>query len=407
MILRDSLMDALLNLAPGGLKALKSLRWKLAGIPALICLLAEPPTVWSSDRGNPDTIPGRLDDGKHAALDSRSRQRTDVTSAINDIVADPDGPGSPNGLGTPRAIDIDGNGTADYVYAGDDEGNLFRFDITGREAGDRSVHRLFQASYDPDGNPLTDNRVSQRTTTQPIAVRHPLRGVIVIFATGSFITLQDDESRNIESIYGIWDQLTDEFIRKSQLVRNRWVNAGVASMSEGVEVRVRTLKGPADFGEEKLDYGTGKHRGWYMDFDMPAPGAVEGVGDPEFPGETALRRMHAKGSRIFVNSVIPRSRGFRATNTGGALLAFCAVDGLDHCFRSSAFDLDGNGTFDEATESGDKISGILIEGDAVPTDGDFVGNRLMTRVGDDLLVIGVDTGRVRNTGRLSWKQIGR
>jgi type IV pilus assembly protein PilY1 len=35
----------------------------------------------------------------------------------------------PNGLGAPRAIDADTDGTVDYVYAGDIKGNLWRFDL--------------------------------------------------------------------------------------------------------------------------------------------------------------------------------------------------------------------------------------------------------------------------------------
>ncbi len=39
------------------------------------------------------------------------------------------GVGNCNGLSSPIAIDIDSNGTADYVYAGDLQGNLWKFDL--------------------------------------------------------------------------------------------------------------------------------------------------------------------------------------------------------------------------------------------------------------------------------------
>ena len=39
------------------------------------------------------------------------------------------GVGNCNGLSSPIAIDIDANGTADYVYAGDLQGNLWKFDL--------------------------------------------------------------------------------------------------------------------------------------------------------------------------------------------------------------------------------------------------------------------------------------
>ncbi len=49
--------------------------------------------------------------------------KIDTTFGVNDD-------GYPNGLGTPRGIDIDGNGTIDYAYAGDTFGNFFRFDLS-------------------------------------------------------------------------------------------------------------------------------------------------------------------------------------------------------------------------------------------------------------------------------------
>ena len=58
------------------------------------------------------------------------------------------GVGNCNGMSSPIAIDIDANGTADYVYVGDLKGNLWKFDLYDTDAAN------WEAAYaDPGGNP--------------------------------------------------------------------------------------------------------------------------------------------------------------------------------------------------------------------------------------------------------------
>ena len=124
--------------------------------------------------------------------------------------------GYPNGLGTPRAIDIDGNGTVDYVYAGDTFGNFFRFDLTSSNHADWNVTKIFKAQFVDELGVATD----QPITTQPIVTLHPTRpdGFIVICATGSYITVPDGSSKGIQTIYGLWDRLSPELLLSEDLV---------------------------------------------------------------------------------------------------------------------------------------------------------------------------------------------
>ena len=55
------------------------------------------------------------------------------------------GVGNCNGLSSPIAIDIDSNGTADYVYAGDLQGNLWKFDFYDTDAAN------WEAAYEDTG----------------------------------------------------------------------------------------------------------------------------------------------------------------------------------------------------------------------------------------------------------------
>jgi type IV pilus assembly protein PilY1 len=112
------------------------------------------------------------------------------------------GVGSCNGLSTPVVIDVNYDDKADYVYAGDLEGNLWKFDLTNTDHnnwtvaykdGDENPQPLFQA---PD----------QPITTKPDVMRHPQRhGYMVVFGTGKYLQVSDFDDSSLNTIYGVWD----------------------------------------------------------------------------------------------------------------------------------------------------------------------------------------------------------
>ncbi|MDX1654704.1 MAG: PilC/PilY family type IV pilus protein, partial [Candidatus Competibacteraceae bacterium] len=95
---------------------------------------------------------------------------------------------SPAGLSTPTLVDSDGNGTADYAYAGDIDGKLWKFDLTGFTAT-----RLYTTSP------------AQAITVAPVVRSHPQGGYMVAFATGRILTDADLTDGSIHYVYGIWD----------------------------------------------------------------------------------------------------------------------------------------------------------------------------------------------------------
>ncbi|MFT0211331.1 PilC/PilY family type IV pilus protein [Pseudomonas sp. F1_0610] len=121
--------------------------------------------------------------------------------------------GIENGLSTPKLIDMNGNGVADFAYAGDLQGNIWRFDLnsaatdftrqTGQESAEFAVafggRPLFTAT-DAKGN-------AQPITVAPTVTRHPSRlGLMVLFGTGRFYTENDRYGLpSQQSVYGIWD----------------------------------------------------------------------------------------------------------------------------------------------------------------------------------------------------------
>jgi type IV pilus assembly protein PilY1 len=302
--------------------------------------------------------------------------------------------GVPNGLGEPRAIDVDGNGTADFVYAGDFFGNFFRFDIREDDHTKWTTTKIFEATYD-DGTSL----IPQPITTQPIAIVHPSQdtGFIIIFGTGSYIREGDSTDASIQSIYGIWDELGPRLIDKSELVEQEYTTI----IDELGRVRLLT--------DNEVDYGSGGKKGWYIDLDIPAAGQSPGS-TPEFAGEKAIRNIQLRGGLGFVNSVFPRSEFSCVGLAGGATLSFCPDTGGSKClYDRTVFDLNNDGFYNELDDVGpdDNLTalGRILEDSAPPTDATFIGDKRVTQFGKELDIVGTNTSFGDNTGRLSWKRL--
>jgi type IV pilus assembly protein PilY1 len=299
---------------------------------------------------------------------------------------------TPNGIGGIRGIDSDANGTVDYVYAGDLQGNLYRFDLTGDSLSlwNSTPKILFKARA---GTTTT----VQPITTRPIVVPNPTAsGYIVITTTGSWMTTDDATDTGIQSIYGIWDDLSvnPEVIKDSgtnQLVEQTITNH--VSTEHGFTVR--TLSDNA-VNYDNTGPANSQVRGWYIDLDAG------------YPGERAVRNLQIRGDIAFVNTVIPRSTSACSTGTGGYEMAFDPISGGPG--SKTIFDLNNDGSFDLYDNVGDIdattniVTGLRFD-DATPTDSAFIGSRRMTQAGDEIRSVDTNTGQDDTTGRTSWLEI--
>lgn len=111
------------------------------------------------------------------------------------------GVGGCNGLSTPSVVDVDNDYKADYAYAGDLKGNLWKFDFRDPNPDNWAVafgdgvspQPLFQAT----GQPIT---------SKPDVMRHCQKhGYMVVFATGKYLGDSDRADTSVQTIYGIWD----------------------------------------------------------------------------------------------------------------------------------------------------------------------------------------------------------
>ena len=303
--------------------------------------------------------------------------------------------GYPNGLGTPRGIDSDGNGTVDFAYAGDSFGNLYRFDMRSSDFNEWTSTKIFKAQYEDKFGVITP----QSITSQPIVTPNPTQtdGYMVIFSTGSYVTEPDASDETVQSIYGIWDRLSPQLITADELVQQRFTNINSA-----------TYGGLRSLSSNPLDYsGDGSDKGWFINLDVVAAGNDQDVDPPEFPGERAVRNIQIRGGVAFVNSVIPRGIDSCVDVDGGFSLSFCPGTGGADCFAAGGvFDLTSDGHFNVA----DQVNGVMVAGmrfqDAVPSDSAFINNQRVTQLSDQSLDMTATNTQVgANIGRLSWRQV--
>ena len=223
--------------------------------------------------------------------------------ATGDVLANIDtGVGSttdPNGLATPLAIDLNGDRIIDYVYAGDMQGNFWKFDLTSSNPAQWRVALtqsttpipLFRAcnTYASSGTACSTTANRQAITAKPIAMLHPDGGVMVIFATGSYIATEDlSAATKYDAVYGIRDNSETSTVSINSLIMQSIIFEQAIS-AENPEFGIRILSNTA------VDYSTKK--GWYMKLASP--------NSTGFTGERVVSDLQINNGRLIYTSIIP------------------------------------------------------------------------------------------------------
>lgn len=219
-------------------------------------------------------------------------------------------PAIANGLSTPKLGDFNADGVADYAYAGDLQGNLWRFDLlrNGRSTSNpfttsddgSSAKDAFRVSF--GGSPLFKAVANNGVTSQPITsapslVRHPKGvGYLAIFGTGKFYETGDKDGNKAiaQTVYGVWDRNTlgqnsgNPSISRGSLQSQSFSET---SASDGTTtVTARTL---SNNEVEWLDQaGNVKRYGWYLNLNQSE-------------GEMIVENMNQLGRTLVFQSLVP------------------------------------------------------------------------------------------------------
>lgn len=294
---------------------------------------------------------------------------------------------APNGLSGPRGWDVDGNGTVDYVYAGDLRGNMWKFDLTATTAAtwdDADQRSILFTAVDSDGK-------RQPISGTPAVSIDPLTyKTWVFFGTGRYLNTDDvkDAAENPNLDVQTWYGLADDgaaITGRDQLQQRRIVATGSIAGRP-----VRAFEAPSELDTTK--------KGWYIDLVAPPnpPGTPQGE---RMIGESAI-----VGATLLASSIIPTATACDPGGTGyiNALNAFTGTSNAPNFF-----DVDGDGSFsdDTITSGGAQLAvGSVNLGLGMPTDAIIAGTRL-EQGGSTAAKGGINVNLSEIYGRKSWREV--
>jgi type IV pilus assembly protein PilY1 len=194
---------------------------------------------------------------------------------------------TPNGLASPAIVDKEGDFVADYIYTGDFQGNLWKFDVTDSDPNNWFVMTdtgLKTGTPTPLFQATDAGAVPQPITVRPTVSQHPdgEDGYMVYFGTGKYLEAGDNTtaSAQVNAFYGIWDEMGGA--------------TGPHTTVDKADLQTQTLteiSGPPDLrtitDNPITAWGTnaGEHMGWKVDL----PGTAEkNVTNPILIGERVL-----------------------------------------------------------------------------------------------------------------------
>jgi hypothetical protein len=158
------------------------------------------------------------------------------TGAVTKISTGSGSAGSPNGLSAPALVDTNNDGMADIAYAGDINGDLWKFDLTGSPS---VAYKLY------------DGAGTQPITTSPEVTNHSQTGHLVLFGTGRLYTAADSTDTSVQALYGIWDTGSAPGGGDVRLTQTLSADTGYTSGSYSESVRTFTTTAAIDWATYK------------------------------------------------------------------------------------------------------------------------------------------------------------
>lgn len=300
----------------------------------------------------------------------------------------------PNGLAPAQTVAWpERNSLAQYVYAGDLQGNLWVFDVSTANTSkwDDAPTLVFEAAG-PSGNaqPIT---VLPRVSVSPLDPNE----LMINFGTGSFFRDQDNviNSPQVQTLYGIRHNPSvnspKALDRSDLLAQSILWESSVATFGETRIVR--------EISSNAYDDGNNaEEAGWYLDLVYNNnPQGERVIAKATFPSGFGRERVRFTSLIPSDNPCLPGRQGFLFDldlATGGAT-------------ETSVFDINEDGMFTKADMVSDRVINAISSGsgEAPAVIQDRKGGRDLLFDGEGALEMVGDPDDFINPGRQSWQQV--
>lgn len=147
-------------------------------------------------------------------IDVGTETNTKTGMQKGELIAKIVAPNGNGGLSSPTVIDIDGDGVADIIYAGDYSGNLYRFDLRSPNPKDWKAYRIFAANAPITAAPAVYLLKQKSVPSSDNKTNRDNLTAIVTFGTGSDIYQSDLNNKDQQTVYGIYDDLNAETVQQ-------------------------------------------------------------------------------------------------------------------------------------------------------------------------------------------------
>lgn len=289
----------------------------------------------------------------------------DITdgSLIRKIVLNPyvSTTGNSNGLSAPAVFDRDNDFVADFIYAGDLRGNLWKIDVSDPSASNwQSAHisgttslPLFKAV---DGASATT--VEQAITARPVIRKHPdtsQTGYMVYVGTGRYVASGDKvpTSSPINTFYGIWDKNINGSatpVARSNLLAQTitQTTAGVDLNGDGDTLDTGEVSSVRIVSSNTINWST--HLGWALNLRT---NQTDSLGEMSVSNPVLAT---SAPERLIFTTLVPTQT---ACEYGGTswLMEISPTTGGN--LAKTIFDINGDGVIDTADNAaGQAVSGI-------------------------------------------------
>lgn len=318
-----------------------------------------------------------------------------------------DCPTAENGLSTPALL-VDASRTIIAAYAGDLQGNLWKFDFSSEHREDWEVAFSAGTIKYPLVSASTDG---SKPITAPLEIGlNPAGGYMVYFGTGKYYETGDNivgTNPTVQSFYGVWDngnriESFDTLQKQTVLVEEsrQYTDNNGTSDTEDDKTLTYNLRAISKIDVPYSATATDTKRGWYLELRSPIDGAQ---------GERVVSVPRLRNGRVIFTTLIPSTV---PCDSGGTswLMEIDALNGSR--IDMAVFDLDNNHLFNQGDymivdgvpvpPSGMQSQVGIIKTPAVITAGE-VEYKYAGGSADGMMIVTEKPGAT--SGRQSWRQV--